>query len=380
MPSSLTEHDEKAALAAGPVNGLFFNFEVNMMKFNQKTLCAVAATSLLSGAAMAETGLTVYGRANVSAEQQTVANKSDAVMVDNASRLGVRANRDLPDGMSVAAVLEAGTNFTNGASKTSTDANGNVTASKLFAREASVALNGGFGQAKLGRMAASVAYFATADYVSNHNHDTGTSSDALYDFLSTGSLSNAIGYASPQMGNLKLEAQYGLKKATGTGATDSANVNPIALAASYGMGALNLGLGYESAQNPTTTAAVSANQVTGRAFYSLGPLGFGGYVQKSSGTHFDRMAYRLSAMYTMGKNEFHANFGSAGDRDKKANTGATQFSLAYNFNLDKQTKIYAMVTQVTNKSAANYNPGGFSTANKLGDDLRSIGAGVRYNF
>jgi predicted porin len=340
------------------------------MKLNKKTLCAMAAAALLSGAAMAETGFTFYGRANVSVEQQKVGSVSDAVMVDNASRAGVRANRDLADGMSVGAVLEAGTNLTSGSTKTD----------KLFAREASVALNGGFGQIKLGRMPASVAYFATADYVSNHNHDTGTSADALYDFLATGSLSNAIGYASPKIGDLKLEAQYGLKKATGTGTSDTTAVNPIALAANYGMGPLQLGLGYESAQNPTTTAAVSASQVTARAFYSMGPLGFGGYVQKSSGTNFDRTAYRLSAMYTMGQNEFHVNYGSAGNRASLANTGASQFTLAYNYNLDKQTKVYAMVTKVANKSAAGYTPGGFATANSSGQDLQSIGAGIRYNF
>jgi predicted porin len=340
------------------------------MKLNKKTILSAAVFTLLAGSAMAQSDFTFYGRANVSVEQQTVGNQTDTALVDNASRVGVRANHNLPDGMSVGGVLEAGTNLTSGSTKTD----------KLFAREASVALNGGFGQVKLGRMPASVAYFATADYISNHNHDTGTSSDALYDFLATGSLSNAIGYTTPKMGDFKFEAQYGLKKGTGTGTSVSTDVSPIALAASYGMGPLQLGLGYESAQNPTTQAAVSANQVTARAFYGMGPFGFGAYVQKSSGTNFDRMAYRLSAMYTMGKNEFHANVGSAGDRAKVANTGATQFTLAYNYNLDKQTKVYAMLTQVTNSSAASYNPGGFATGNTAGQDLRSIGAGVRYNF
>lgn len=332
------------------------------MKLNQKTILAMAATALLSGTAMAETGFTFYGRANLSVESQKSGSVSETVMVDNASRIGVRANRDLADGMSVGAVLEAGTNLTSGSTRTD----------KLFAREASVALNGGFG--KLGRMPASVAYFATADYVSNHNHDTGTSSDALYDFLATGKLSNAIGYASPKMGDLKLEAQYGLKNGSGTGTSDSNNVSPVALAANYGAGPLQLGLGYESAQNPTTTAAVSASQVTARAFYGMGALGFGGYVQKSSGTNFDRTAYRLSAMYTMGQNEFHVNFGSAGNRANLANTSAKQYTLGYNYNLDKQTKVYAFVTKVDEGKSASSD-----TATGYGD-LRSIGGGIRYNF
>lgn len=349
------------------------------MKLNQKTWAAMAVATFASGMAAAETGYSFYGRANLSVESQTSGGTTKNVMVDNASRFGFRANRDLSGGMSVGTVLEAGTNLTNGATNgsfnydKSTAANSTVT-NKFFAREASVALNGGFGQVKLGRMPASVAYFATADYVSNHNHDTGTSSDALYDFLATGKLSNAIGYASPKMGDLKLEAQYGLKNGSGTGTSDTNNVSPVALAANYGAGPLQLGLGYESAQNPTTTAAVSASQVTARAFYGIGALGFGGYVQKSSGTNFDRTAYRLSAMYTMGQNEFHVNFGSAGNRADLANTSAKQYTLGYNYNLDKQTKVYAFVTKVDQGNSASS-----TTATGYGD-LRSIGGGIRYNF
>lgn len=340
------------------------------MNIHKKTMLGTALLTLLAGSAMADTGITVYGRANVSAEQQKLGGQSEAVLVDNASRVGIRANRDLSDGMSVGAVLEAGTNLTSGSTKTS----------KLFAREASVALNGGFGQVKLGRMPASVAYFATADFVSNHNHDTGTSSDALYEFLSTGQLSNAMGYASPDMGGIKLEAQYGLKKGQGTGTNDTAVVNPVAMAASYTAGPLMLGLGYESAQNPvlaatSPTTTASASQVAARVFYSMGALGFGGYVQKSSGTQFDRTAYRLSAMYTMGPNEFHVNMGSAGNRNHVASTGAQQFTLAYNRNLDKQTKVYAFYTRIDQDSATNAYAGG----NK-GDTFSSVGAGIRYNF
>lgn len=340
------------------------------MNIKKKTILSAAVATMFAGSAMAETGLTVYGRANVSVEQQKLGSQSDTVMVDNSSRVGIRAQRDLSSGMSAGAVLEAGTNLTSGSTKTN----------KLFAREASVALNGGFGQVKLGRMPASVAYFATADFVSNHNHDTGTSSDALYEFLATGSLSNAVGYASPVMGGLKLETQYGLKKGQGTGTSDSAVVSPVAMAMSYADGPMMLGLGYERAQNPVLASTMpgstaAASQLTARAFYAMGPLGFGAYVQKSSGTRFDRTAYRLSAMYTVGQNEFHANMGSAGNRDGVANTGAQQFTLAYNYNLDKQTKVYAFYTRIHQDSATNAYGGG-----SKGDAFSSMAAGVRYNF
>ena len=354
-----------------------------------KTVALAALTLASAGAAFAQAEVSFYGRANVSVESQKLGATSETALVDNASRFGIRAKHALPNGMSVGMVLEAGTNLTNGAIANTgsnrvlnTDANevSATTGSRLFAREATVALNGGFGQVKLGRLAASTAYFATADFVSNHNHDTGTSSDALYEYLSVGKLNNAISYASPEVGGLKFEGQYGLKSGQGTGTTDSAVVNPAALSVNYNNGPLMLGLGYERAQNPVLAAAdpsttASASQVAVRAFYSLGALGFGGYVQKSSGTQFDRTAYRLSAMYTMGQNELHVNFGSAGNRNNQADTGATQYTLGYNFNMDKQTKLYTFYTKVNQDSATSAYAGG-----SAGNAFRSIGAGIRYNF
>lgn len=339
------------------------------MNYKMKSI-AVTALSL-AGAAFAQTDVTVYGRANVSLEQQKVGSQSEAVLVDNQSRLGVRAKHDLAGGMSVGATLEAGINFTNGAHNPS----------NLFAREATANIAGAFGQVKVGRMPASVAYFATADYVSNHNHDTGTSADALYDFIATGSLKNAVGYTAPKMGDLQLEAQYGLKYGTGVDGTDQRNINPMALAANYTSGPLALGLGYERGDNSATASTTDyANQVTGRVYYTIGAIGFGGYVQKSSGTQFDRTAYRLSAMYTLGQNEFHVNFGHAGNRGGVANTGADQFTLGYNYNIDKQTKVYALYTMINNQSGASYNPGRLFASPTSGQDVNSFGVGVRYNF
>lgn len=366
----------------------------------QKKLIPLACLSLLTlGTAQAQStnDVTVYGRANLTAESQKVGTRSESVLVDNQSRLGVRAKRTIGGGLSVGANLEAGVNFTDGVTNPS----------GFFARAANVGISSAeFGEIKLGRMLASTAYFATADYVSNHNHDTGSSADALFDGLAVGALKNAIGYTAPKIGNLQLEAQYGLKYGTGVNGSDSRKVNPLSISANYNAGPLALGLGYE--QGPArgsdgsdirTKWVASTNNlkaVTARAFYTMGNIGFGGYVQQTSGkdnangnANYDRTAYRLSAMYTMGKNEFHANTGSASDRGSVANTGASQFTLGFNHNLDKQTKIYTFYTQVKNQSAAVYNPGRVFLAPKItteqagqeaGQDISSIGVGLRYNF
>ena len=75
------------------------------MQLSKKLTLLAAGLSNLAPAAFAETGVTFYGRANVSVENQSVGGKSDNVLVDNASRVGLRASRDLPDGMSAGMVL-----------------------------------------------------------------------------------------------------------------------------------------------------------------------------------------------------------------------------------------------------------------------------------
>lgn len=345
------------------------------MKLNQKTILAMAATALLSGTAMAETGVTIYGRGNVSIEQQKVGSVSESVFVDNSSRIGVRAKRDIEGGLNAGVTLEAATNLTTGS-----------TNSKIFAREASVHVGGSFGQVKLGKLPGSAAYFATADYVSNHNHDTGTSSDALWDYPAAFQLERAVAYTSPKINGMTFEGQYGLKNGTASGETTSTLVNPVSLAANYAVGALQLGLGHERGANAFTSATTDTmSATTVRAFYTMGPWGFGGYAQKTTGDKAARTSLRLSAMYTMGQNEFHVNLGTAGNRDSVQDTGAKQFTLGYNFNLDKQTKVYALYTKIDQDSATSFYQTDYasrfikgSTGN--GNTLSSFGVGVRYNF
>ena len=214
------------------------------------------------------------------------------------------------------------------------------------------------------------AYFATADAVSFHNHDTGTSADAFYDVL--GQMNNAIGYTASNVGGFKMVGQVGLKNGSGTGnnVTDK-KVNPLALSAETTLSGIGLGLGFDRGEN-AAGQAISATAI--RANYTDGPITYGGYLQSSSGTANKRTAWRLSVMYTMDKNEFHFNYGAAGQRNSVVGSGAKQMTLGYNYNLDKATKVYALVTSVNNDAAATY------SVSTKGQDLRSVGAGFRYNF
>jgi predicted porin len=322
----------------------------------KRSLLIAALSTLAAGSALAQSSVTVYGRLNESVERQKSGDTSKTVLQDNSSRLGFKGSEDLGGGLKANFVIEHGFNADTG-----TTAGG----SQYWNRESTVGLSHPtFGALRLGNMPASEAYFATADYVSMHNHDTGTSSDALWSFLSlqTGSLVNTIAYTTPTIAGLRGDIQYRL----GEGAAGFNHQRSFAL--NYDQGALHLGLGVEALHD-------ERKSVTFRGLYELGAFTFGGYFERDSGANTKRNNVRLSGMYAMGASEFHLNLGVAGKVEGAADTDAKQFTVGYNYNLSKRTKAYTFYTKVDNKAAAQY--GGVAAP---GEDFSSFAVGVRHNF
>jgi predicted porin len=316
----------------------------------------VAAVSVLAaGAGMAQSSVTVYGRLNTSLEEQKniAVNGSQSVMQNNASRLGFKGVEDLGGGLKADFLLEHRFNSDTG-----------TTGSVFWAGDSYVGLAGGFGYIKLGRLT-SAAYYATADYISMHNHDTGTSEDKLYTYL--GQNANTVAYTTPKFGGFTVEASI----SAGEGASKNRKV--LGLAANGALGGLQLGLGYEKNDGDKD------EQFAVRGLYEIGALTLGGYYQRSDlKTLGKRDAFRVSAMFAAGASEFHANVGMADDWSKLANSDATQYTLGYNYNLSKRTKLYGFYTEVDNGSRYSY----FGATDSRGNALKasSFALGVRHNF
>lgn len=335
-----------------------------------KKLALVAAlAACFASTAQAQGNVTIYGRLNVTAERQDNGNDTQTVLSNNASRIGFKGTEDIGNGLKAGFVLESGFDATNGTAD-----------NRFWGRESTVNLSSAqFGMVRLGNLTASEAYFATADYVSMHNHDTGTSSDVFYALgfqLATGKLTNGVAYTTPTINGFRGDAQVGLRDG-GAGEGD----RRIALAANYDAGQLHLGAGYEQFNGIKSLAI--------RGLYEMGPWTFGGYIESDSGsadvdalnnallaTDAKRTAFRASVMYVMGAGEFHANYGNAGEIGSQANTGADQYTLGYNYNLSKRTKVYGYYTAVKADGAAAaglYSPSGTT-------DFNSFAVGLRHNF
>jgi predicted porin len=349
---------------------------------NRSLLLAAAAT-VASTSALAQSNVTIYGRLNVSVERQKQVSTIDLgegafstteeniwALQNSASRIGFKGTEDLGGGLKAFFLIEHGFSPDTGAA-----------AATFWGRESNVGLEGSFGKVRLGNMGPTAAYFATADYISMHNHDTGTSADALY--LYQGSVDNTISYTTPTMGGFSGEVQFGLKESTAAGAK-----NTTVLAGNYVGGPLHLGVSYiDGVDNYGAslgiTGATEAKQFGLRGLYELGAFTFGAYfindkIEDDAGNNLKRNSFRGSAMYTMGASEFHLNVGKAGKIKVNGTTvdgsDATQATVAYNYNLSKRTKLYAFYTRLGGDGAASY-----AEINN-GSVKSSLAAGIRHNF
>ena len=308
----------------------------------QRSLIIAAALASVGAGALAQSTVTLYGRLNVSVERQKIGTITDNKMQNNSSRWGLKGSEDLGGGLKAGFQLESGFSPATG-----------VVSGPFWSRQSEVNLSGGFGTVRLGNFT-SEAYYATADYVSMHNHDTGTSSDAFYAYV--GRNGNKVAYRAPAFGGVTFE-----------GSVTAAEANPnrtFDLAANYQAGPLHLGAGYEKNGN--------AKEFAVRALYEMGAFTVGGYVQRDTdgfGTGLgNRTTFRLAGMYAMGSTEFHANFGHAGDYSRRAgDQAANQYTLGINQNLSKRTKVYGFYTKIADKGT-------------VYGDFSSFAIGVRHNF
>lgn len=349
-----------------------------MTKTTRVMLAVLAACG--ASAAMAQSSVNLYGRVNTSIEHQKLGNSSATGMLTNSSFIGFRGTEDLGNGLKAGFVLEANFNSDDGA--------GSDEGAFNFKRNSEINLAGGFGMLRLGSFDA-YSYTVTADTISMHNHDTGTSADALY-FGATGR-GNTIAYRTPDIAGLNAEIQYRFGEKAG--APNTEDKGGWDLGVNYANGPLGLGFGYSQQKENDLIGNnnIKDSQFALRGSYSIGDLTLGAYYQKQKSKEasdtYKRDAYRLAAMYTIGASELHANVGRATAvklNGSKVSESATQWTLAYNYNLSKRTKVYALYTNINNTGSAEIenNPAGNFNFNNTSnsDKFRAYGVGIRHLF
>src|SRR3989449_2564679 len=327
--------------------------------------CALPAVAL----AQVPSSIQIYGRANVTYERITTSNSSNTVvqpnqsnwdLVDNSSRIGFRGNKDLGGGLTGLFQFESRVRLDTG--------NGVLTG-----RDSYGGLAGSFGTVRLGRTIGPV-YYATYDYISMHNHDTGTSSDGLLAPTVVGRqgfMNRTVWYTSPKFGAFSVDVAHsllGVARLPG-----ESQPRYLGLVGSYDQGPLHVAASYANTQRsddidpgpgvvPNNDKAYTVGGLYDFKTFVVGALIESAKTKTLAGGDASRNYVRVSAMMPVGKNEFHVNFGTVnhGTASSTSNDGAKQWTLGYNYNITKETKIYGFYTKVDNDSSGTYGASNFN--------------------
>lgn len=331
----------------------------------------IALSIVLTAAALpvlAQSSVQMYGRLNTSIEQQKLGGQMSSGIFNNSSRIGFKGVEEFGQGIKAGFILESGFGSDTGAGT-------NQDRGLSFNRQSELFMESSAGMLRLGNFT-SESYFSSADMISMHNHDTGSSADALYTWITRDT--NKISYRTPTFSNKWVEIAHAFheKQLSSTGYQDK-NTWDIAAnhtGANFGLGAGFTDNGYD-------------RQLSLRANYNAAQWRLGAYVQRveisnqPTGSTEMWNNYRLSAAYVLRANEFHANIGYA-DRDNRKS--AKQWTVGVNHNLSKRTKIYAFYSKIDNAANASYGYGINSTLNtgpvSTGHDFHSFAMGLRHNF
>lgn len=225
----------------------------------KKALITVVVLTGISGAAQAQTSVTVYGSFDAGVREQdhagTTAANADSRKVTMGStgtyysnRLGFKGVEDLGGGMNAHFVLESGFNSGTGALADST---------RFFNRAANVGIGGNWGTLDLGRQY-SIAFKTVGAYdpfnykfpiiipTSQANISAGTRFD------------NDIQYTGV-VGPLTLRVEHALGEVTGSPSTGSANAAGI----SYDSGPFALGVAYTARKMGPSSVGIAGGNVGG---------------------------------------------------------------------------------------------------------------------
>ena len=214
----------------------------------KKSLIALAVMAV-SGAAMAQSSVTLYGIADIAIAHVKNGNVSQAKIdsgILNTSRFGFRGTEDLGGGLKANFLLEQGFNVDNGSSLEDSQ-DGQTKLNQMFSRNAYVGLSGGFGEVRLGKVWSA---FDEMKGASNAAWDSALSpnSGVFYGGAIGGytyNPRNSAIYFTPNLSGFSGAASYSL----GENKTATVNAGKVAaLNVKYAGGPLLVALGHQTEQ------------------------------------------------------------------------------------------------------------------------------------
>ena len=319
----------------------------------KKSLIALAVLAS-SGAAMAQSSVTVYGRLDASVGSAKVGAPGAALRANTqmfnsnmtSSRLGFRGTEDLGGGLKAIFGLE---------SNIAVDA---PSATTLGDRAAFVGLSGGFGTIKLGRHDTSFDDIRDL-MVSSNVWDSGVfatteSTVGTGGYNGVGNLgdygdraNNQVRYESPSFGGFSAGFSYGFDEQVAPAKRDVTAFN-----LRYKAG--NLDVGYAYQENANEVAATNREFNTVAAAYNFGAFRVsGGWNQAKNKANLKADTYTVGVNVPVNALDFSLGYSTGKSKQNGATTEkGSAFSAGMTYALSKRTKAYAAITSGDIKDAA----------------------------
>lgn len=383
----------------------------------QKKLIALAVAGLgLSGAAFAQTNVTVYGIFDASFESVKAsgaagagANRESFSRVSsNSSYIGFKGTEEIDGGLKAVFQIESGFS-------------GDTAGALAGGRDYFVGLTGGWGSLRLGNFTGPTRAIGTALDLLPGRAGIGTSDSLLArGVTSTGGTAtlfdtrtgNAVFYTTPSVNGFTGSALYSAgEDKTNTAATAAtvANGKQYELGLTYTAGPWYAA--YAWAKRDYGTSAAAARAANSLLEWKSSRLGVGytfepGHkvsfiwdkqdqdVTKAAGATGD---LQKSAWSLQGQYKLNATSSLVGAYTKSqeasgnylatnSDTGAKQWTLAYLYSLSKRTTVKAVWTKITNENNVAYDfsnngtQGAGATSWGNGADPQGISVGIRHSF
>jgi predicted porin len=395
----------------------------------QKKLLALAvAGALAPAAAMAQSTVEIYGRANLGIDNwratgSSVAGgdmKSRNRIFDSGSRLGFRVNESLGGGLRAFVVMETGVNIDSGSEMGQSGAT-NASTGTWASRDSYVGLGGGWGDVRFGRQSIWWSNGVIAQTGANYINSAA-------DGLTTGGhgavagpvarQSNVMSYNTPTMGGFNASLSYAPSDAEGAAFTGTGQERGSiwGVTGRYTSGALRAQVDWAKRANVSNAtgdvdntgfkvgvgwAYAPGSQVSfiHERLENANILAANGLVTAGLATAGDDAKVKINLInweHMLGQWQLMAQYAWSGKVTGLSgplgsdNTRAKAYTLAAKYFLSKRTGVYASLNATRNEDNAwadANSGGGYSSASgtglgvgNRGADTRIIAVGLHHNF
>ena len=342
----------------------------------KKSLLALAVLTAVTGAAYAQSSVTLYGKVDLGMVLDGGGSGGKSVRiasgVTGGSRIGFKGVEDLGGGMKAAFQLETGycADSAAGAPNFCTGSN------QFMGRQAHGDLTGAFGAISAGRQyslgfnnLSTIDPFGTG-FAGQTNNSSAT---GVYMIDPSGiRLNNSATYSTPNMGGFTVSAEAALGEQTGNWQAN----RETGAALTYASGPAYAGFSYYDVSNSSGTGAAKKVYLLGGT-YDLGVIKLHALAQKVTGpSTLDHMNFMGGVTVPLAGGNLLASYVRHNDRTL-ADQDANQIGIGYLYPLSKRTSIYTAFARIQNQHGAAFLVG---NATEQGTGNKAFDFGVVHNF